>query len=194
MTNTSLHLIGVLGKKRAGKDTFAATLLDEYGYQRVAFADPLRDAALRLDPLVGPAPLPDDLVPRYRSLSEVVGALGWERAKDSVPEVRGILQRLGTDAIRALDPDFWIRQALLPIEARTAPVVVTDVRFPNEADELVARGGTLVRIVRPGHPADGDEHPTEKALDNYPTRFTVTNGGTLEDLQEAARVFAALRH
>lgn len=182
-------LIGMIGRRRSGKDSFASTLVDELGYDRVAFADPLREAALALNPLVGPAPLPGDLTSGYRRLAEVVETLGWERAKDTVPEVRVVLQRLGTNAVRALDDTFWVRAAVARIEASSAPVVVTDCRFPNEAEAVRLAGGYLVRVVRPGATTadDVDLHASETALDDYPEDFYVDNSGTLADLAATAR-------
>jgi hypothetical protein len=183
---SDLPLLGLIGKKRSGKDTFAAPLLAEFGFHRVAFADPLREAALRLDPWVGPASTPGDLRLAYRRLSGVVAELGWERAKDHVPGVRETLQRLGTDVVRELDPDLWVRAALAQIDERPWGVVVTDVRFPNEADAIRDRGGILVRITRPG-PVDPDEHKTERALDDYAEDLHVVNDDTIEVLEARAR-------
>lgn len=199
---TAPALIGLLGKKRSGKDSFASVLLEDFGFQRVAFADPLRDAALALDPFVGPTPLPGDLVPSYHRLSEVIDALGWERAKDFAPEVRRILQALGTDAIRTLDDGFWVRMAMQKVaELREptrrwpsgelytpgSPVVVTDVRFPNEAEAIRQAGGVLIRVERPGF--DGDGHATETALDGWPEDYVVDNDADLEALRGHAAFY-----
>ena len=182
-------LIGLIGKKRSGKDSIAAPLIDEYGYARVAFADPLKRAALKANPIVGPAPT-DGLGVIYRPLSEFVEELGWEVAKDTVPGVRSFLQTLG-EAIRDEDEGFWLRKGLVPIDARTTPVVVTDCRFPNEADNIRARGGYIIRVIRPGLPSDGDTHTSETALDDYDEDMTLVNDGTLDELQEATREIAA---
>jgi hypothetical protein len=196
---TTPTLIGLLGKKRSGKDSFASVLVEEFGFQRVAFADPLRDAALALDPFVGPTSLPGDLAPSYHRLSEVIDALGWEAAKDFAPEVRRILQALGTDAIRALDDGFWVRMAMQQVEylrihrpfgsedVPARPVVVTDVRFPNEAEAIRRAGGVLIRVERPGF--DGDGHVTETALDGWPEDYVVDNDADLEALQGHARFY-----
>ena len=69
---------------------------------------------------------------------------------------------------------------------RTGPVVVTDVRFPNEADLIDEFGGHTVRVLRPSAEVD-DTHPSETALDHYPVDLTIENVGTLEDLQAKAR-------
>jgi hypothetical protein len=60
--------------------------------------------------------------------------------------------------------------------------IVTDVRFPNEADAIKARGGLLVRVTRKGHEFTG-KHPSEIALDDYDNfNITIENNGTIDDL------------
>ena len=206
MTSSRLPLlVGLMGRKRSGKDTFARVLLDEHGFQRVSYADPLREAALRLDPIVGRPGYRGHLAPtRDVRLSEVVGELGWELAKDLVPEVRAVLQRLGTDVVRTMAPDLWVDQAMQRVDALREPiayawggrviageypVVLTDVRFPNEADAIRDRGGLLLRVVRPRHVVDLDAHPSETALDDYPEDAVIANEGTVEELEGVARYF-----
>lgn len=193
-------LIGLIGKKRVGKDTFAAVLTEHFGYKRVALADPLRDALYRQNPLVGiggmvdrPLKLEPGLQPtNYVRLAKVIDAIGWEKAKDLVPEVRTQLQRLGTEAIRTIDDEFWIRAAFAKIDAlreRGIPVVVTDVRYPNEGDAIRHASGYLVRITR-DLPADGDSHASERAMDDYRENLAVPNNGTREDLEYLAASLA----
>jgi len=38
-------IIGLLGKNRVGKDTFAEYLIQNYGFVRYAFADPIKEIA-----------------------------------------------------------------------------------------------------------------------------------------------------
>src|SRR5690606_25237255 len=148
-------LIGIAGKKRSGKDTVAKAL-EPFGYQRVGFADELKRAALEINPLIHGG----------GELRELVGALGWETAKDHYPGVRRFLQELGT-SIRERDRYFWIRAAFMRINPALADgygVVVPDVRYPNEVDAIRRAGGTIIQVVRPGRPDDGDRHASETAL------------------------------
>ena len=192
------HVVGLIGHARSGKDTFASFLIAEAGYQRFAFADPMKSAALALDPIVrietdetGHLSLFPQTSPIHRRLSSVVGDIGWERAKE-IREVRRTLQRLGTEMGRdVLGEDVWVRTTLdkaLPVATREHPVVITDVRFPNEAEAISAAGGVLVRIVRPGSGAVGATalHSSETALDGWHTDFTVLNDSTLRDLSTQA--------
>lgn len=177
--------IALIGRARSGKDTVAARLIASHSFTRVAFADPLKEMALKINPIVDVEPYECDevLYAEEERLSHLVRAVGWERAKDEYPEVRRILQQTG-QAIRELDPDFWVRLALSTIGCVFTPVVVTDVRYPNEADALRAEGFRLVRIVRPGSP--WLDHESETALDDYPVDALIINAGSLAELHMRA--------
>jgi hypothetical protein len=174
----SFPLIGMIGKKRSGKDSVAAVLVDEYDFTRYAFADPLKEAALALDPFVGNAAGWD-----YR-LSAVVEREGWEAAKER-PEVRRTLQNYGV-AIREIDPDFWLRTTMRRVIEHRGPVVVTDCRFPNEAEAIRSAGGKVVRVIRPGL-VSTDTHVSETALDDFVADAEIINSGTLDDLAGVVR-------
>jgi hypothetical protein len=178
-------LIGLVGKARSGKDTFARGLV-ERGYTRVAFADPLREVLEGTDPLLHAGPW------RPARLSVALERQGsFEEAKSSSygPDIRRLLQNLG-QAVRRLDEDFWLRAGMesahKAIYHGSGAAVITDVRYTNEADAIQKAGGVLVRIVRPGLEST-DTHASETELDRYPVDFTVRNSGTAEDFVEFAR-------
>lgn len=175
--------IALIGKMGSGKDTVAALLAAHAGYERLAFADPVRTTALGIDPIVLEA---DEAGygEAYMTLREAVAAYGWDDAKRRIPEVRRILQNTGT-ALREHDKNFWLRMLLQEWGAALGPVVVTDCRFANEADALAVRGFTLIRVVRPG--VAGDAHVSETELDDYPVDHVLDNSGSMEDLREKVR-------
>lgn len=175
--------IGLLGKAQSGKDTTAQRLADRWGFRRVAFADPLKSQALRIDPLI---PTHPDVRPVR--LSRLVADVGWDYAKTRYPEVRRILQHVG-QSVRDIDPGFWVRAALNAVDANEAgnlPTVVTDVRYENEARALREYGFTLVRVTRPSAVdatvGAAARHPSETELDNWATAFTLNNFGSVHDL------------
>jgi hypothetical protein len=175
-------VIGLSGKKRSGKGSFAQHLVAEHGFTVVSLAGPLRQAALDLNPIVGYDRMRDVLVYLSDALHDYGG---WEGIKASpyADPTRRTLQRLGTEAIRKLDDGFWIRMAWERIDQIDGPVVIDDVRYPNEAMSLQLRRQKLctylVRINRPGL-ENADQHPSETALDAYPADFTVTNDRGLD--------------
>lgn len=143
----ALPLVGVGGKLRAGKDTVADLLVEKHGYSKTFMSETLAEALYRLDPLV-PDIESDEHVP-YRS---VVDRVGYTEAK-KIPEVRRLLQALGTEVGRELlGEDIWTTAARRRIESLRAegkPVVITGIRFPNEAAMVRELGGVLVWIERP---------------------------------------------
>ncbi|PKA37909.1 deoxynucleotide monophosphate kinase family protein [Streptomyces sp. SM8] len=169
--------IGIIGRARVGKDTAGAWLVENRGYERVAFADPLKEAALRVDPIIS--------AEQDAGLREVVDLEGWECAKDGYPEIRRFLQELGA-AIRTIDEDFWLRAAMKQVvDANDAghPAVVTDVRYPNEAASLRRAGFVLIYIERPGAPHL--DHESEGALTEADADYHLVNDGDVTGLHNA---------
>ncbi len=197
--------IGFMGYARSGKDTAGQHLVQAHGYRRVSFADPVRESLLALDPIVratwepcGEEPeivqadyfrvsaLVSARVNTYR-LSEVVDAIGWEHAKDVVPEVRTLLQRHGTDAMRGvMGDDVWVNLAARKVvDARRAgkAVVVTDCRFPNEVKALREWGFRLVWVDRPDvEPVNG--HVSEVGVSPHDATTILLNNSSKVVLRE----------
>jgi hypothetical protein len=170
------RLIGLTGYAQSGKDT-AAKILIENGYTRVAFADALRNMLYALNPIV----IPGTSGMRVDRLQYLVDKRGWEVAKRQ-PEVRQLLQRLGTEAGRkVLGENIWIETALRGYTSHSAPVVITDVRFDNEAQAVVNAGGHVIKIERPGY-ARVNSHVSDAGIDPALLSATIVNDGTVKDL------------
>lgn len=172
-------IVGLSGFARAGKDEVANILVRDYGYQRVAFADKLREFIFAVNPVV---PREDGMAWMY--LQGVINQYGWDGYKDTPygAEIRRLLQRLGTEGgRRVLWDSIWIDAALTGLD-ESARVVVTDARFYNEFDAIRARGGDIWRVERPGV-GPLNEHASENEAIDYPNfKLTLFNDGTLEDL------------
>ncbi|WP_436739960.1 hypothetical protein [Streptomyces sp. BBFR102] len=173
-------IVGLSGYSRSGKNS-AAEALVQYGWKQAAFADKLREFLLAVDPVI-PGPYGSGLL----RLSALIKDVGWEYAKDHYPEVRALLQRTGTEAGRKLlGPNVWV-DAFLAQHTDTPALVVTDCRFPSEAQAIADRGGVLIRVRRPGvGPAKdkmGRVHESEVALDGWAFDHTLINDGSVRDL------------
>jgi hypothetical protein len=153
-------LIGITGYARAGKDTFANELVVNHGFTRRGFADPLKEMALAIDPLVDIGEGTLKMLPMR--LGQVIEMVGWEEAK-AYPDVRRILQRLGKEAVRDhLGEDAWIN-ALHRATYGIEDLVIPDVRFVNESDYVRSSGGVIWRIERDGV-GGVDRHASENEL------------------------------
>lgn len=146
-------IVAFSGPAQSGKTSAAQYLANTRGYVVASFADPIRDAAFRLDPIVSGGV----------TLREAVGDLGWQRAKLAYPEVRRTLQKLGTEVGREMfGLDCWVDRALAMI-ADDEPVAFDDTRFDNEARAVRATGGIIVEIRRPDYEYSG-AHASETGL------------------------------
>ena len=171
-------IIGLSGYAQSGKDSTAELLCLNYGYTRLAFADPMRQALMVINPKLDSITRVSDLVEDY----------GWDVTKRN-PEVRRLLQVLGTDFGRKmLGDDVWIKIALLGIKSEDK-IVISDVRYPNEAQAIKNLSGSLWRINRHNHSAVNG-HTSEHAMDNYMFNHVIYNDGTLDDLSDEVFMLA----
>jgi hypothetical protein len=173
-------IVGLSGYARSGKNE-AANALVERGWRQAAYADKLREFLYAVNPLI-----PGHYGAGSLRLRRLVDQTGWDYAKTTYPEVRSLLQRTGTEAgRRVLGDDVWV-QALFASHTDAPALVVTDVRFPNEAQAVVDRGGVMIRVDRPnvGPTKDkyGRAHISETALDDWPFDHRLNNDGTVSDL------------
>lgn len=111
-----------------------------------------------------------------------------------------LLQRVGTDELRAADPLVWVRTLYWQIEEeRPRVALISDLRFPNEADFIHSTGGRCVKVSRlqsdgtPFVAPDRDPtHLSETALDDYrgwDATITALSGHTKQLEQQAVQVF-----
>jgi hypothetical protein len=174
-------VLGLMGSKGSGKDTFADMLVADHGFTKVAFADALRDALLVLNPVImGYSHYEDDLT-RY---SELIESYGYDEAKRLFPEVRRLLQTLGTDVVRnMIGMNTWVDILERRIWAMEGPVVVSDVRFRNEAWMVQAQEQGVTLLINRYDPLfDRDQHQSETDLIGYTPDLTVWNNHDLASL------------
>lgn len=178
-------IIGVSGYARTGKDEIAKVLVEEFDFERVAFADKLRECVYALNPIVAHGKTWGS--PLY--LQPIIDVHGWDGVKSTRwgPEVRRLLQRFGTEVGRnILGQNVWVDATLAVMDA-TTNYVITDCRFQNEADSIVQHNGKMWRVERPGVGPVND-HISEIGLDRFQFDATINNDGTLTDLRESVRL------
>jgi deoxynucleotide monophosphate kinase-like protein len=183
-------LIAFSGLKGSGKDTAAKVLIDEYGFTKIAFADILREALLILNPWI-----PDTPLYGSASLSELINDVGWDWAKNNVPEVRRLMQVFGTEVGRMLfGTNVWVDllAAKFPDTGNDdTRYVITDCRFDNEVDFVRNNGGIVTWIERPGLASDG--HASESISIRDLASVILHNDETIEELHEDIRLMMFMR-
>ncbi len=159
-------LIGISGKAGSGKDTLGKYLCDEYHCMHYYFAKPLKEGAKIMFALT------DDQIANKEVPVEPWGI-----------SPRKIYQRLGTEVGRGIDPAIWIKNAEIFIKSvpgRT--VVITDVRFDNEATFIRNRGGVVINIVREQQDIIENRHSSEGGLKPDNVDLYLHNNGSIEDM------------
>lgn len=111
--------------------------------------------------------------------------------------VRDFLQKLGTDALRnGLHDNVWVNALMADYkpewttnEGKHDPLqefpnwIITDVRFPNEAQAIKDKGGIIIRVDRPGVKPIND-HPSEIGLDGWNFDYRIANVSDIFSLKQ----------
>ena len=174
-------IIGISGRKRSGKDTVASWFVKEHGYERVAFAHPMKKSIANL------FDVPYHVVENYKDDHRVMVILGrrltpgeWEPIREMT--FLQFVQYYGTEAHRdlpELGDDFWVDLSL-PVDGfyDGRNIVVSDVRFVNEGNRIRQLGGIVIRIDRASPIQDPHRSEALKVeADHY-----IDNNGTVEEL------------
>ena len=165
-------IIGLSGYAQAGKDTVAQMLVEDYGYTRLGFADIIKKACYHLDPIINLDGM---------RLAHAVDKYGWDEVK-LIPEVRRLLQIMGSEVGRDLiDPQIWIELTLFNVKSDDK-IVISDVRFRNEAEEIKWRHGQVWRISRIQKDTPVSIHRSETDMDSWDFDQYISNNGTFEEL------------
>lgn len=147
-------------------------------WERHAFADKLKQA---VGAILGTAPSNFEVEEFKKSYSSITKPSGGNYTR------RELLQKFGTEVGRVISPNLWVDVLMADYEkgqhysdyARTPdgsriPIgkvqviphwIISDVRFPNEAQAIKEHDGILIRVNR--DTGYNDTHPSEVALDNY---------------------------
>lgn len=115
--------IGISGKQGAGKTALAKILIEKYNFQKVSFADGVKNTGMQ------------------------VFGLTYDQAFGNSKD-RVLLQQIG-QKLREIDPNVWVNMVVREIKKsdKVIPnVVIDDVRFKNEFDTLRENGFIMVRI------------------------------------------------
>lgn len=193
------HVIGLGGHKESGKDAIADYLVEHHGFVKLGMSDPLHDAMMRLNPLVGigvrmveeqSSRLGFSRIKETREVryADIIAERGYVEAKKE-PEVRTLLQKFGTDVVRDLiGVDTWVNIATRRIQAlvdQGTPVVMTALRFQNELSMFERWDSKTLWVDRPGKTGDG--HASENSVQPGDFELQILNDGTLEDLYAKVR-------
>lgn len=201
------NIVALTGHAGVGKDTFADYLVQRFGYQKVAFADPLKDKVANwISSGKYPSDLPGEILENLAVcmiefsayFSQAIKYEGWNiptqldyakeyvRKKPYSDALRKLLQLVGTEYYRAKDDRYWIKSMHLNPDKH---YIITDRRFFNEDDLALAYGSGMLGIYREGYGQD-DRHASEVNIPSLFCHLWVENKFGEQDLIPAKCLLA----
>jgi hypothetical protein len=190
-----MKVAAVCGQINSGKGVVSDILVQEHGFVSMAFADPLKYI---LQQMFG---IPDDVL--------------WGPSPKRSGRVRDMLQELGTDFAHKYDKLTWVNLTLKRMQhwnsygedlyhllptvdpKDSSNIVISDVRFPHEAESLCSQWHTKIfKVVRPDNfdvleiPQHNRQHASEALVNEIPEKFitaTITNDKDLDTFHDTVR-------
>ena len=189
-------IIGVCGLISSGKGTVADILQSEHGFEKISFADSLKDAVAAVfswdrELLEGDT----DVSRMWRETKDT-----WWSKRLGIPDLtpRLVLQLWGTEVCRDnFHQDIWIASMERKIRSNIN-YVIPDTRFPNEIDMINRIGGEVWHVKRGPNPnwfeqyrmggsPPSDIHPSEWQWTQAKFNQVIENNGTLDDLKNKVK-------
>lgn len=175
-------LIGLAGRKGAGKDTAAEWLCFHANFERIALADPIKVAMAAMldeDPhTLSESALKEIVINRLGyTQRQLMQILGIEWGQNHV--ARDLLTRVAKYRIDSY------RRVVCPPDG----IVVTDIRFEHDADWIRKQGGHIWHIRRDSQ--SHDAYASELGIKGTQADIWIDNTGSLQRLH--AQITNALR-
>jgi hypothetical protein len=173
-----MKIIGIIGKKGSGKTTFA-------NYLQAEFEKAPKELALRFS--FGK--------PLKQMIEQAEICSHKELYEEKTAFSRLMMQKIGTEIIRRIDPDYFCKQMWNGLHTAfshepTSIIIIDDVRFKNEAQLIRSLGGILIKIEREIQKQE-DNHTSEIEQDTIRYHLLYQNNVSLENLQKQAQYFCS---
>lgn len=169
-----IKLILICGKKRSGKDTIADYLHQYFGYKNMKISSTIKSICKLLFGFSDEQMENDDKEkndPRWDiSPRQAFQFIGTDMMQYKIQELLPTIGKL-----------FWIKTFIEKIKDITIPVVVSDVRFIHEYEELKKKFNIIViRVERDN--SYNDSHISETEYLEIPYDILIKNNATMHDL------------
>jgi hypothetical protein len=173
-------VIGLNGVANVGKDTIGAYLQTSWLFRQVSFAGPLKNAASEL------FGVPIESFHDRIKKEQVVERWG--------ASPRRLCQWLGTDVMRTqFDKEFFLKRTDYAINSarqdfveEVPRIVITDVRFDNEAEYIINNWNGVIWHIDAGErvgstlSTESAAHESEKGISPHLISHEIDNSGSLE--------------
>ena len=198
-----MKIVSISGRQGTGKST-AAKLLQDRGFKKISFADPLKKLVSTLynwdisrfgmleykeEKLYPPVIWNLDtsaLIERLANLP--LGSLDTTEIKFNTR--REALQYIGTEVLRKYDIQFHVKAFLSLVDTlpKDTNCVLDDVRFPNELEAIKTLGGICLFVIRPDY-FEISNHSSEISITRHDFTHLLLNDRTLESYKKTCSKF-----
>lgn len=167
-----MKIIGIRGDAGAGKNEVARLIQDNLDWcKSFAFASRVK---LVYETIFG-----EDYEDSQEWKKEFAKGFDFTR--------RHALQGIGDGLRNSIHHDIWVGSLMHEIEewqvfSDDRACVITDVRYLNEVNAILDRGGVVVCVVRPNNPTPSMIHISERGLDGLDSQVII-NDGSIDDLK-----------
>lgn len=186
-------IIGICGLIGSGKGTVADLLVESHNFQKLSFADSLKDGVAAM--FDWPRSMLEGDTPASREWREQPDKF-WSEEMQFEVTPRFVLQKVGTECMRqGLFDDIWVSRTKQKIQKQSfLDFVIPDVRFPNEIEMIHSQGGIVIEVRRGEQPQwaqdyrvlgtePEDIHPSEWMWMKQQIDHVIENDGSLDDLK-----------
>ena len=169
-------IVGIIGKKNHGKDTFADALVAN-GFVKLSFSDPLKKICQILFQL-SDAQL-------HNTVEKETKVREW----DMTP--RQMFQKVGTDLFRNhFDDKIWLKLLFRKLKTLSDKnIVIPDIRFQDELDMILSLQNSekviIFEVIRPNLNITEDKHISENNKLHCEFIRRLYNDSTLENFQKS---------
>jgi len=125
----------------------------------------------------------------------------WDNIKSSTKNkgymtVREILQYVGTDMFRGLDPTIWVNACINQIKKEQPELaLVSDVRFENEVKAIQNEGGYVIGLTRSPFKEPKKDHVSETApAQCLDICDMVIDNASLSIPEQNEQIYLAIKH
>jgi len=168
-------IVGICADMQHGKDTVARMMIELAAEHNViaarrAMADPLKEE------------IAECFAPMLNTTREEL--LRQMNTTGEKERWRLVMQWWGTEFRRTEDTQYWVKRMYDWVTAFQGGIVcIPDIRFQNEIDLVKHFSGYMIRVNRPGFPAD-DAHASEQEWKQFNGwDQVIENDGTEEELK-----------
>lgn len=153
-------IIGVIGFKRSGKDTFADYFVGLCSFKKYSFAKPLKDGVMAFFGWTEPQmndPVLKEEIDEFWGISprQALQWVGTDAMRKALPEAYPLFKQV-------TDNNIWVKRFERTVSINPGvDFVIPDVRFQNEVDAIRKQGGLIIRLHRQSAVPEFIEHASE---------------------------------